>query len=92
MGSKIKCAHILVEKQGMALQLLERLKAGEKFAKLAREASIDSPSAKRDGSLGYFSRGAMVKQFEEAAFRLQVGEISEPVKSEFGYHIIKRLG
>jgi len=49
-------------------------------------------SAKRDGSLGYFGRGKMVKQFEEAAFKLEVGKISEPIKSEFGYHIIKRLG
>ena len=47
-------------------------------------------SAKRDGNLGYFGRGAMVKPFEEAAFKLQVGQISEPVKSEFGYHVIKR--
>lgn len=67
------------------------IKNGEKFGKLAREFSIDSGSAKRDGSLGYFGRGKMVKSFEEAAFKLKVGEISEPVKSEFGYHIIKRL-
>jgi len=71
---------------------LERIKNGEKFGKLAKEMSIDSGSAKRDGSLGYFGRGMMVKPFEEVAFKLQVGELSEPVKSEFGYHIIKRLG
>ena len=71
---------------------MEKLKAGEKFGRLAKELSIDSGSAKRDGSLGYFGRGMMVKPFEEAAFKLQVGEISEPVKSEFGYHIIKRFG
>jgi len=68
-----------------------KLKNGEKFGKLAREFSIDSGSAKRDGSLGYFGRGKMVKSFEETAFKLEVGAISEPVKSEFGYHIIKRL-
>ncbi len=91
MGNKIKCSHILVKKQSESLAILEKLKNGEKFGKLARELSIDSGSAKRDGSLGYFGRGKMVKSFEEAAFKLEVGEISEPVKSEFGYHIIKRL-
>ena len=90
--NKIKCSHILIKKQSEALAILERLKQGEKFGKLAKEISIDSGSAKRDGSLGYFGRGAMVKPFEEAAFKLQVGQVSEPIKSEFGYHIIKRLG
>jgi len=92
MADKIKCSHILVKKQSDALAIMERLKKGEKFGKLAKELSIDSGSAKRDGSLGYFGRGMMVKPFEEAAFKLQIGETSEPVKSEFGYHIIKRLG
>jgi foldase protein PrsA len=90
--NKIKCSHILVKKQSEALAILERIKAGEKFGKLTRELSLDSGSAKRDGDLGYFGRGVMVKPFEEAAFKLQVGEISQPVKTEFGYHIIKRLG
>jgi foldase protein PrsA len=88
---KIKCSHILVPKQSESLAIQERLKKGEKFGKLAKDLSIDSGSAKRDGNLGYFSKGMMVKQFEEVAFKLQIGEISEPVKSEFGYHIIKRL-
>ncbi len=92
MPNKINCSHILVKKQSEALAILERLKNGEKFGRLAREISIDSGSAKRDGSLGYFGKGMMVKPFEEAAFKLEIGNISEPVKSEFGYHIIKRLG
>ena len=92
MSVKIKCSHILVEKQSEALAILARIKAGEKFGKLAKELSLDSGSAKRDGNLGYFTKGKMVKPFEDAAFKLQVGQISEPVKSEFGYHIIKRLG
>jgi foldase protein PrsA len=92
MPNKIKCSHILVKKQSEALAILEKLKNGEKFGKVARELSIDSGSAKRDGSLGYFGKGMMVKPFEEAAFKLEIGNISEPVKSEFGYHIIKRLG
>ncbi len=92
MGNKIKCSHILVQKQSEALAIVERLKKGEKFGKLAKELSIDTGSAKRDGSLGYFGRGMMVKPFEEAAFKLEVGAVSEPIKSEFGYHLIKRLG
>ncbi len=92
MSNKIKCSHILVTKQSEALEIIEKLKKGEKFGKLAKELSIDSGSAKKDGNLGYFTRGMMVKPFENAAFKLQIGEISEPVKSEFGHHIIKRLG
>ena len=91
MSNKIKCSHILVQKQSEALALLERIKNGEKFGKLAKELSIDSWSAKRDGSLGYFGRGKMVKEFENTAFSLQVGQISEPVKTQYGYHVIKRL-
>lgn len=92
MSNKIKCSHILVAKQSEALMILDRIKNGEKFGKLAKDLSIDSGSAKRDGNLGYFTKGKMVKPFEDTAFKLQIGQISEPVKSEFGYHIIKRLG
>jgi len=92
VANKIKCSHILVKKQSESLAIVERLKKGEKFGKLAKELSIDSGSAKRDGNLGYFGRGKMVKPFEDAAFKLEVGEVSEPVKSEYGYHLIKRLG
>ena len=92
MANKIKCSHILVQKQSVAIAILDRIRQGEKFGKLARELSVDSGSAKRDGNLGYFSRGKMVKEFETAAFNLEVGKISEPVKTQYGYHIIKRLG
>ena len=92
MAVKIKCSHILVAKQSEALAILDRIKNGEKFGKLAKDLSTDTGSAKRDGILGYFTKGKMVKPFEDAAFKLQVGEISEPIKTEFGYHIIKRLG
>ena len=91
MPVKIKCSHILVEKQSESFVIAERLKKGEKFGKLAKELSIDSGSAKKDGNLGYFTKGMMVKPFEQVAFKLQIGEISEPVKTEFGYHIIKRF-
>ncbi len=92
MSNKIKCAHILVKKQNEAITVLDRIKNGEKFGKIAKEISLDSGSAKRDGNLGYFSKGKMVKEFESAAFNLQVGQISEPVKTQYGYHIIKRVG
>lgn len=92
MSVKIKCSHILVEKQSESLEVLERIKSGEKFGKLAKELSTDKGSGKKDGNLGYFTKGMMVKPFEEAAFKLQIGEMSEPIKTEFGYHIIKRLG
>jgi foldase protein PrsA len=88
---KIKCSHILVKKQSEALLILERLKKGESFDKLAKELSIDRGSGKRGGDLGYFGRGAMVKPFEVASFNLEKNQISEPVKTEFGYHIIKRI-
>ena len=80
-----------MEKQSQAIAILDRIKQGEKFGKLAKELSIDSGSAKRDGNLGYFGRGKMVKEFENTAFSLEVGKISEPVKTQYGYHIIKRL-
>ena len=91
MSNKIKCSHILVAKQSESLAILEKIKNGEKFGKLAKEFSIDTGSGKKDGNLGYFTKGMMVKPFEDVAFKLQIGEISEPVKTEFGYHIIKRL-
>ena len=91
MADKIKCSHILVKKQSEAIEILDKIKNGEKFDKMARQFSTDSGSAKRDGSLGYFGRGKMVKEFENAAFALQAGQISEPIKTQYGYHIIKRL-
>ena len=90
MGNKIKCSHILVEKQSQAIQLLEEIKKGKKFGAIAREVST-CPSSKKDGDLGYFTKGMMVKEFDEVAFKLQIGEVSEPVKTQFGYHLIKRL-
>lgn len=93
MVDKIKCSHILVKKHSEALQILERIKKGESFADLARELSIDRGSGKRGGDLGFFGRGQMVKPFEEAAFKLKKGELTnEPVRTQFGYHIIKRAG
>lgn len=90
-SNKIKCLHILVKKNSEALMVLDRLKNGESFTNLAKELSIDKASGKRGGDLGFFRKGMMVKQFEDVAFRLEKGQISEPVKTEFGYHIIKKI-
>jgi len=88
---KIRASHILVEKQSQALKALEELKAGAGFRELARKYSI-CPSAKRGGDLGQFDRGQMVREFEQAAFALRIGEVSGLVRTKFGYHIIKRTG
>ncbi len=90
MPNKVHCAHILVKTEKEANAVLERLKKGEKFANIAKEISL-CPSGKRGGDLGTFGRGKMVKEFEEAAFALQKGQISPIVKTKYGYHIIKRL-
>jgi foldase protein PrsA len=90
-SNKIKCLHILLKKQSEALMVLDRLKNGESFSNIAKELSIDKASGKRGGDLGFFRKGMMVKQFEDVAFKLEKGQISEPVKTEFGYHIIKRI-
>ena len=90
MGNKIHCAHILVEKLSVAQDLKARIAKGDKFANLAKEFSIDV-SKKRGGDLGFFGRGVMGGEFEKAAFALQKGQVSDVVKTQFGYHIIKRL-
>jgi len=89
MSTKIRASHILVEKQSQALKVLEELKAGGDFRELARKYST-CPSGKRGGDLGQFGRGQMVKEFEKTAFALKPGQVSEPVKTQFGYHVIKR--
>lgn len=72
-----------------AMQILARLQSGEDFASLARTVSEDPGSAQQGGDLGYIRRGMMDKPFEEAAFRLKQGQLSQPVRSRFGYHIIQ---
>ena len=90
MADKIHCAHILVKKETEAKNIKARLDKGEKFGSIAKNVSI-CPSAKNSGDLGTFTRGKMVKEFEKAAFALEKGQTSDPVKTQFGYHIIKRL-
>lgn len=89
--SKVRASHILVEKHPLALQILEELKKGADFAQLAAKHSV-CPSRKSGGDLGSFGKGQMVREFEAAAFSLKAGETSNIVKTQFGYHIIKRTG
>jgi peptidyl-prolyl cis-trans isomerase C len=90
MPNEVHCAHILVKTEKEAQAVVERLAKGEKFANLASELSL-CPSGKRGGDLGSFSRGKMVKEFEEAAFALEKGQTSPIVKTTFGYHLVRRL-
>jgi peptidyl-prolyl cis-trans isomerase C len=90
--SQIRASHILVKTEDEAKKVLDRLNKGEKFETLARELSIDKASAKNGGDVGFFGRGQMVPEFEKAAASMKVGEISGPVKTQFGYHIIKVTG
>jgi peptidyl-prolyl cis-trans isomerase D len=84
--------HILVPDEGVAATVMARLNDGSDFGELAKEFSTDTGSGAKGGDLGWFGKGAMVAEFENAAFSMKVGEISEPIKSEFGYHIIQVLG
>ncbi len=97
----VRARHILIEvpqnatpaqeKEALAKaqKIRERILKGEDFAKLAKEYSADPGTKDRGGDLGFFTRGQMVKEFEKAAFNLKPGEVSEPVRTPFGYHLIK---
>jgi len=86
---KVHARHILVETEEEALNIIRQLKEGiVDFAELAKEKSI-GPSAENGGDLGFFTKGQMVKEFEDVAFALQPGEISDAVKTQFGFHVIK---
>ncbi|RSK45308.1 foldase [Bacillus canaveralius] len=88
---QVKARHILVEDQKTAEEVKAKLNAGEDFVALAKEFSTDETNAESGGDLGYFARGDMVPEFEEAAFSLDVDAISEPVKTEHGFHLIQVL-
>lgn len=85
MGAK----HILVDQEFEAKDLVKKIDAGESFESLAQSFS-NCPSGKQGGDLGNFGKGMMVAPFEEAVLALEVGKVSGPVKTQFGYHLILR--
>ncbi|MBL7575023.1 peptidylprolyl isomerase [Peptoniphilus asaccharolyticus] len=89
-GPTVSASHILVETEEEANEIAKEINA-ENFAEIAKEKS-SCPSSANGGSLGEFSQGQMVPEFDQKVFSMEVGEISEPVKTQFGYHIIKLDG
>ena len=87
---KVRARHILVEKLHEAQDILTKLNGGESFESLAKTFS-KCPSGQEGGDLGSFGKGQMVPAFETAAFALDVDGVSEPVQTQFGYHIIQRI-
>lgn len=90
MAKQVHAAHILVKGEDKAKELLTKVNSGENFAELAKRFS-DCPSGKKGGDLGWFGKGQMVREFEEAAFNGQKGSTVGPVKTQFGWHLIKIL-
>jgi parvulin-like peptidyl-prolyl isomerase len=91
MDLQVSASHILVPGYQDAVNLKKQLNEGAEFSQLAQQHST-CPSARNGGDLGAFGRGMMVKPFEDATYALQVGAISDPIQTDFGYHIIKRTG
>ena len=90
--TEVHARHILVEDEATAKQIAERAKKGEDFVALSKEFSKDPGSAAEGGDLGWFTKDKMVKEFSDVAFKLEPGQISDPVKSQFGWHVIKVEG
>jgi foldase protein PrsA len=88
-AEQIKASHILVPDEKTANEVKQKLNDGGDFAELAKDYSTDDSTKDSGGDLGYFAKGTMVSEFEDVAFRLAVDQVSKPVKTEFGYHIIK---
>lgn len=92
MLREVRASYILVKSEDEAKKLLEEIKGGKSFADAAKEVSL-CPSGRDGGDLGFFKKGVMVKPFEDAAFAMkEIGEISEPVQTQFGWHLIQLTG
>lgn len=87
--SQVKAKHILVSSEEEAKKILEDITAGKVSFEEAAKKYSQCPSKENGGDLGFFSRGMMVKPFEDAAFAMKKGEVSAPVKTDFGWHLIK---
>ena len=88
---EVRARHILVKDEATAKELHKKIEEGADFEELAKENSMDPGSAKTGGDLGYFTKERMVPEFSKAAFALDKGEVSAPVKSDFGWHIIRQV-
>ena len=86
-ATEVRASHLLVETEEEVKQLREEILGGVEFADVAKRVS-KCPSGKEGGDLGFFGPGRMVKEFDEAAFSLPVGELSEPIKTQFGWHLL----
>jgi peptidyl-prolyl cis-trans isomerase C len=86
---EVHARHILVDNEGEAKKIAARIKGGEDFAKVAAETSKDPGSKAEGGDLGWFTKERMVKEFADAAFKMQPGQVSDPIKTQFGWHVIK---
>ena len=84
----VRASHILVKTEEEAKNLKQEIEQGKSFADVAMEVSL-CPSGQDGGDLGYFGKGMMVKEFEDAAFSMNVGQISDPIKTQFGWHVIQ---
>jgi len=91
MVNEVRASHILVSKEQEANNLLNQINSGVNFEKLAKKHS-QCPSGKKGGDLGFFGRGQMVPAFENAAFSMKPGQVSQPIQTQFGYHLIKVTG
>lgn len=87
--TEVEAKHILVEEEELANELLSKINAGEEFDDLAMEYSKDSSNADNGGYLGVFRKGTMVPEFEEVVFKSEIGDLIGPVKTQFGFHVIK---
>jgi peptidyl-prolyl cis-trans isomerase C len=88
MATYVRASHLLVKTEEEAAKLREEILAGKDFAEVAAQVSL-CPSGRDGGDLGFFGKGQMVREFEDACFSMEVGEISNPIKTQFGYHLIK---
>lgn len=88
MTTFVRASHLLVKTEEEASTLREEILNGKDFAEVAAQVSL-CPSGQNGGDLGFFGKGQMVKEFEDACFSMEIDEVSNPIKTQFGYHLIK---